>query len=296
MRPEDLTMSLADGRTLAWAEYGVPEGRSVLFFHGGNDSRLAGRLLDDAATRAEVRLICPDRPGYGASTFLAGRTIPGLRIRRQSPRRRAGDRRLRDRGSLRRRPPRPRLCTCQSGACPLGGDRVVAGTARLPQSRTSPGIPVHEPPLQVTDALPTDGEEPAQEDGHVTGTLAVGVGRMQPADGELFRRQPEMAQEIIAEMTEGARQGVSGIVHEASLYHAGWGFGLRGVATSSQVWHGRRDREAAMGWQRVPRRGTTPCESAHPHGGRTLLHPHQQRPGDPHRYRLRFVANPAAAA
>ena len=56
-------------------------------------------------------------------------------------------------------------------------------------------------------------------------------GRMQPADGELFRRQPEVANEIISEMTEGARQ-VSGIVHEASLYHAGWGFDLRDVTTT----------------------------------------------------------------
>ncbi|MDH5423269.1 MAG: alpha/beta fold hydrolase, partial [Acidimicrobiia bacterium] len=75
MRSEDLKMSLADGRTLAWAEYGVPEGRSVLLFHGGNDSRFAGRLLADAATQANIRLICPDRPGYGASTPSDGRTF-----------------------------------------------------------------------------------------------------------------------------------------------------------------------------------------------------------------------------
>ena len=75
MRSEDLSMTLADGRTLAWAEYGVPKGRSVLLFHGGNDSRFAGRLLAGAATRANIRLICPDRPGYGASTYSNGRTF-----------------------------------------------------------------------------------------------------------------------------------------------------------------------------------------------------------------------------
>ena len=57
-----------------------------------------------------------------------------------------------------------------------------------------------------------------------------------------------MAAEIIAEMTEGARQGVPGIVHEASLYHADWGFHLRDVSTTAQIWHGRRDRQAALGW------------------------------------------------
>ncbi len=44
-----------------------------MFFHGGNDSRLAGELLDAAAHRTGVRLICPDRPGFGRSTIQPGR-------------------------------------------------------------------------------------------------------------------------------------------------------------------------------------------------------------------------------
>jgi hypothetical protein len=47
-------------------------------------------------------------------------------------------------------------------------------------------------------------------------------GRMQPADAALFARRSEVASEIVAEMTEGARQGIDGIVHEARLYHRGW--------------------------------------------------------------------------
>lgn len=56
---------LTDGRMLTWAEYGRADGSPVLFFHGANDSRLDGRLLAGAATGTGVRLICPDRPGYG---------------------------------------------------------------------------------------------------------------------------------------------------------------------------------------------------------------------------------------
>ena len=46
---EKAQVTLEDGRTLVWVEYGVPRGPAVLFFHGGNDSRLAGRLLADAS-------------------------------------------------------------------------------------------------------------------------------------------------------------------------------------------------------------------------------------------------------
>ena len=73
-------------------------------------------------------------------------------------------------------------------------------------------------------------------------------GRMQPADGALFARRPEVAREIVAEMTEGARQGIDGIVHEAGLYHRDWGFPLSDVTVPVHVWHGRRDRQAAVAW------------------------------------------------
>ena len=54
-------MTTTDGRTLCWAEFGHGAGTPIMFFHGGNDSRLAGKLLDAPAHRTAVRLICPER-------------------------------------------------------------------------------------------------------------------------------------------------------------------------------------------------------------------------------------------
>ncbi len=48
---EKAQIRLEDDRTLVWAEYGATTGSAVLFFHGCNDSRLAGRLLADASER-----------------------------------------------------------------------------------------------------------------------------------------------------------------------------------------------------------------------------------------------------
>ncbi len=56
-----------DGRALAYATYGDPTGRPVLFCHGTPGSRLLGRLLDAPAAERGVHLVAPDRPGIGDS-------------------------------------------------------------------------------------------------------------------------------------------------------------------------------------------------------------------------------------
>lgn len=54
-------------RRLAYATYGDPDGRPVLFCHGTPGSSVLGRLLDAAAAQRGVFLIAPDRPGIGRS-------------------------------------------------------------------------------------------------------------------------------------------------------------------------------------------------------------------------------------
>lgn len=60
--------SLPDGRTLTYATAGDPDGAPVLVHHGTPGSRLFAALLDDPAADVGVRLVVPDRPGYGRSS------------------------------------------------------------------------------------------------------------------------------------------------------------------------------------------------------------------------------------
>ena len=70
----DEVLTLADGRRLGWATFGVPSGRPLVALHGSPDSRIVWKLFDGAARRAGVRIIAPDRPGFGLSDPRPRRT------------------------------------------------------------------------------------------------------------------------------------------------------------------------------------------------------------------------------
>jgi pimeloyl-ACP methyl ester carboxylesterase len=69
------TLRLRDGRELAYAEYGDPDGRPLMLFHGNPSSRLSWGLIPDSPFRPCLRLIAPDRPGFGRSDFQPGRQL-----------------------------------------------------------------------------------------------------------------------------------------------------------------------------------------------------------------------------
>jgi pimeloyl-ACP methyl ester carboxylesterase len=70
-------ITLADGRTVGYADYGTPDQTAVLWCHGGPGCRYEPDLVAGAAERAGLRLVGVDRPGYGRSTPNPGRTIGG---------------------------------------------------------------------------------------------------------------------------------------------------------------------------------------------------------------------------
>lgn len=68
-------LRLKDGRRLAYVESGDLDGVPVFFIHGNPGSRYM-RHPDDRLTHGlGVRLITPDRPGYGLSDYQSDRTL-----------------------------------------------------------------------------------------------------------------------------------------------------------------------------------------------------------------------------
>ncbi len=68
-------LRLADGRDLAFSEYGDPSGYPVIYCHGFPSSRREASVIHRAAQHTQVRIIAPDRPGFGASDYKANRKI-----------------------------------------------------------------------------------------------------------------------------------------------------------------------------------------------------------------------------
>ncbi|NHN57996.1 MULTISPECIES: alpha/beta fold hydrolase [Halorussus] len=69
------TVSVDDERQLAYAEYGDPDGVPVVFLHGTPGSRRLGELFESAARDRGVRLLAPDRPGFGRSAPWPDRSV-----------------------------------------------------------------------------------------------------------------------------------------------------------------------------------------------------------------------------
>jgi pimeloyl-ACP methyl ester carboxylesterase len=69
------SIRLKDGRRLAFAESGDPSGMPVIFLHGNPGSRYMRHPDDSLTYSLGVRLITPDRPGYGLSDYQPNRTM-----------------------------------------------------------------------------------------------------------------------------------------------------------------------------------------------------------------------------
>lgn len=66
--PETHTLPAGGGRDITWCELGDPHGIPVLAAHGSPGSRYQLLPLHSAARAAGVRLIAPDRPGFGGTS------------------------------------------------------------------------------------------------------------------------------------------------------------------------------------------------------------------------------------
>ena len=74
-RIDDQMITLSDDRRLGYAEYGDPQGWPLMFFHGTPGSRVMARFAGPKARELGLRLIAPDRPGFGLSDFQPQRRL-----------------------------------------------------------------------------------------------------------------------------------------------------------------------------------------------------------------------------
>jgi pimeloyl-ACP methyl ester carboxylesterase len=72
---KDRLIDLGGGRQRAYTDVGCPDGACLFFFHGAPMSRLHLVALEDDFAARGLRVVSPDRPGYGRSSPQPGRSM-----------------------------------------------------------------------------------------------------------------------------------------------------------------------------------------------------------------------------
>jgi len=70
-----MIVTMRTGRALDVQEYGDPDGRPIVFFHGLIGSHHQASYVSDQATARGLRVVAPNRPGVGDSEFVARSSV-----------------------------------------------------------------------------------------------------------------------------------------------------------------------------------------------------------------------------
>jgi pimeloyl-ACP methyl ester carboxylesterase len=256
----ELFIQLPDGRKLAYAEYGLLEGKPVIYCHGNPGSRLDPGMIDpESLVEYKVRLIAPDRPGMGLSDFQPGRKIgdwPADVIA------------LADALGL------DRFAVLGISG---GGPYAEVCAWKIPQRLTTVAV--------VSGAGPFDA--PGVTKGMGQGKFYLGAARLHPRLAEAFLgmmksgmknakmsempgmpaadlailAKPGFAERFLATAFESMHQGTHGTAWDATIAARPWDFCLGEIAMPVHLWQGEVDRNVPPAMARFVAQSIPDCRA-----------------------------------
>jgi pimeloyl-ACP methyl ester carboxylesterase len=238
------SLRLPGGRRLGYAEFGDPQGAPVLAIHGTPGSRFMFALTDAAARARGLRIVAPERPGYGLSDYCRNGRLSDA----------AAD--------------------AEVLADALGLDRFavlgVSGGGPFAIAAAS-GLPDRVPLLALISPVgPIADCRERLRMSRLHQLIFTRVGRFDPACAAFFwsvrtlvRNAPQVAYRLLmrrvalpdrillgradvkanlqAALREGLRSGIKGARQDLRLYCAAWGLKLEEVDVPTIVWQGSDD-------------------------------------------------------
>jgi pimeloyl-ACP methyl ester carboxylesterase len=234
----DGSMALPDGRLLAYTDCGALDGPLVIYFHGAPTSRLDLVGLEESFGSLGVRVVTPDRPGYGGSTAQPGRGFNDWPDDITALADHLGVERFAVLGLS------------------SGGPYVVACAALLPKRVASAGVVAGVTDMGWPGAwqdyddneatLMRIGDEVAavtwceERYGPDGSRFFEGVGEMAPADVALLEDEA-IATGFFATVGEAFRQGVDGFAQDITVQGRPWSFDPAAITAPTWVLHGEAD-------------------------------------------------------
>jgi len=245
------TMQLPDGRVLGYAEYGAPQGKPLFYLHGWPSSRIefGGLNGNEIARRLNVRVIAPDRPGFGLSDH--------------QPHHRFTD--------------WPKDLSCLADHLGIDQFAIMSYSAASPYALAcAHAIPERLSAVGIVSGVAQPFSAPGATTGMPTimlwttarihprltwllfnlmkNTITNGPrdqlpksakeAMMAQADFEFIRQHPSAMASNMDSGAEAIRQGGLGPAQAGALYWKPWGFRLEDIRAKVHVWHGEDDLNA----------------------------------------------------
>jgi pimeloyl-ACP methyl ester carboxylesterase len=241
-------ITLQDGRSLGFAEWGNPNGNPIVLFVGGSS-----RLVHPPVEVPDIRLITVDRPGLGLSDFQPNRTLLDV-----------PDDVLQLVDTL-------GIQQFAVVGISQGGPSALACAYRLPHRLIAASAVSSLAPLPLAElrnkSLASVATYTRLANGfplalRLQSALGAWLVRFSPqwtfqqvlktlpeSDRAIFGASPELVALFLRDLVETYRQGSRGSAQEGLLAYRSWGFRLEEIRAKVYVWHGEDDRSApvAMG-------------------------------------------------
>lgn len=242
----------SDGRTLTVREGGDPAGFPVLFISGTpGSSTIYEPHARDAGERG-IRLFSYDRPGYGGSTRLKGRTVADCAA---------------DISTVCDALGIERLCVWGISG---GGPHTLAAAALLPDRVIAAAALASVAPYDAEglDYLEGMGEQNVDEFAKLCEGEEVQRASTEKLRDELLSSTPgqlidvwqtllgpsdrevvtgALAAFLIEHMRAGIDTSVDGWIDDDLAFVAPWGFDLASIRVPVQLWHGEQDKFVPFG-------------------------------------------------
>ncbi len=244
----DGTVEIGGARRLGFAEWGDPEGRPLLFFHGTpGGSRQVPPDAPDLVRANGVRLIGLDRPGTGRSTTHRLGSVLDWADDVEHFIDAAGIDRFAVVG-LSGGGPYVLACASHFGRRMVAG-AVLGGVGPTRGPEAAPGLPqllaTFEPVLSLTSAPLAEGVSLALKP--VAGWLGrpafhIYANYISPECDRAVLRRRDMQDAFLYDLTIALKTGMRAAVFDFVLFGRDWGFSLRDIEVPIRFWHGEADR------------------------------------------------------
>jgi len=258
-------IQLQDKRLLAYAEYGDPQGKPVMLFHGTPGSRLFRHPDESIALSVGARVIVPDRPGFGLSDFRARRCLldwPDDVVQ------------LADALGI---------DSFAVAGISGGGPYAIACALRIPHRLTRAALISSMAPLSFPAS--TDGmmwrnrllfrlSQNSQMLTRLSWWIMSLAYRQNPQSFFRFEtglssqserdvtNRPEVESILVRDYGEALRTGIDGVAWETIMLAQPWGFRLEDVAIETHLWHGEEDARTPVAMGRYLAANIPNCRAA----------------------------------